>query len=151
MQSTFSTLYLKSPGTIFMVVDEVLLGKMPELRGQSLTLSVIKRIPCIGAHTYVQYIGPKGAGTMKLSRDYEIEITGESDNPTLSSLITKYMGKTKRPNRIKVGGNGQAMEYTINYEFWEQNHKNIRLKGLSRFGDKYKVPGAFLVLDEKFD
>lgn len=148
MQDTISSLYLKRPGIIFTVTDEELLEKMPSLRGQALTVSVIKRS---GPRTMVQYFGPNGAGTLKLIKDYKIEIQGESQTSTLSSIIGKYKFKDSRPLRIKVNCNGEIAEYVISQEFWDQTSTNIRLKGLQRFGSKYKVPGSCLVLEEKFD
>lgn len=148
MKDTISSLYLKSPGTIFTITDEELLEKMPNLKGQSLTVSVIKRS---GPRTMVQYMGPMGAGTLKLIKDYKIEIQGESENPTLSSLIGKYKFKDNKPSKVKVNGNGEISEYALSSDFWDQTPTNIRLKGLQRFGSKYKVPGSYLVLEEKFD
>jgi len=148
MQYTISSLYTKKSGTIFTITDEELLEKLPTLRGQSLTVSAIKRS---GSRTMVQYVGPNGAGALKLIKDYKIEIQGESQNPTLSSIIGKYKFKDSRPLRVKVNCNGEVAEYVISPEFWDQTSTNIRLKGLQRFGSKYKVPGACLVLDEKFD
>lgn len=148
MQKTITSLYLKEPGTIFSIVDEELLEKMPSLREQSLIFSVIKKS---GPYLMLQYTGPKGSGRLKLIKDYKIEIQGESKTPTLSSLIGKYKYRSDKPKKVKLNGNGVAAEYGVTLEFWEQNPNNIRLKGLQRFGTKYKIPGAFLVLEEKFD
>lgn len=139
-----STLYQKEPGTKFKVVDPILLDKIPSLKGLELTLSVIKRS---GPRTFIQYVTPNGAGTLKLMADYDIEITEESEIITLSSFITKFRFSDRKPSRIAIK-NPQSLTpswYNILPGFWEQNPKNIRLKKIQSGYSEMKVPGAWVV------
>lgn len=148
MQNYTSGLISQPPGTVFQITDEVLLEKFPHLRGEFLTLSVAKRN---GGRTYIQYNLNDTASTMKLLVDYEISIEDkEVTQEPLSSLIRAFRFSDRRPSHVRIKGNSEELIYKIDPEFWDQNPQNIRLKGLSQFGQKYKIPGAWEVTEKIF-
>ncbi len=148
MQKTIASLYGERSGRVFKIVGEDLLRTFPNLRDVELTLSVIKRS---GPRTFVQVNTPGGASTLKLiSLDHEIEfIEKEERQQTLSSVVNKYRYRPEqRPTKLRINCNGVSRVYEVLPEFWNQNPDNIRMKHLRYFGQNYKLPGSWFVLEE---
>jgi len=148
MQNYTSGLISQPPGTVFQIVDDVLLDKFPKLRGEFLTLSIAKKS---GPRTYIQYNLNGVASTLKLLVDYEIQIQGKQEMEPLASLIRAFKFSDRRPSHVRIRGNNEELIYKIDSDFWDQNSQNIRLKGLSQFGQKYKIPGAWEVTEKIFN
>lgn len=144
-----SSLIGRPPGTVFQITDEVLLEKFPYLRDELLNLSIAKRN---GRKIYVQYNLHGTATTLKLIVDsYQIDIKDSTGLEPLISVIRNFKFADKKPSHVKISGEGEELIYKIDTEFWEQNLNNIYLKGLSRFGQKYKIPGAWIVIEKIFN
>lgn len=148
--------YLQA-GKSFKVVDESWLKQFPSSTGVVYQIVVMKNS---GGKLMVQVQSSRGCTRMNVPHSKMImveEVVVETKLFTLADLYRKYVidYKTRneaRPTSVKINLNGSVGTYKIDpYTFWNQNHLNIRLVGLSQYGGKYKVPGAAIVMEEIFN
>lgn len=143
MANEIKTLSEVREGEKIKIVDAELLNKIPRLRNRTLICSVIK---FNGRLTYFQYFSPEtGSGTLRTPNNPKVEVLGKEDFVSLSRFMQDNRFKEVRPTRIELNINGHIEEFDVEIGFWHQNPKNIKLKGLSRFGTQYSVPGSSIV------
>ena len=147
------------PGTQFKIVDAELLAKWPRFKNRVMTLSICRYS---GRRIFIQYNttenGRTQCATMKLLKAPEILVVKDqsrepmSEAKTLANLCSRYRNSMDaKPMRVRLDINGAIDNYEISHEFWQQNYRNIRLKGLTKRGQGYRVPGSAIVVGVNTD
>lgn len=148
------TLWSVNSGDKIRIIDEVLLKQLPKLKDKEMIVSVVKnQSGCI----FFQYFDSnKGCGTLKIPFKYGsicVEVLGKTDIQTLGNLIKDYNTKwelrdTQKPTEITLNINGRVESFKVGneFEFWNQNYNNIKLTHLTKWGQRYSIPGSSIVV-----